>query len=154
MDETANEKSSADGPARPASTPAPRGIADRPGRCTSPGHARPTKSTGNWPGARGGDDRPSQSWSGRCSASARARYPRRLRDLDEVYGGRDLRRAIRALRMGNVLAVRAKHALTLGAGRALTEAEAVKLIPYGAWQRMRSGHSTKGSRITTGRCWR
>ena len=33
---------------------------------------------------------------------------------DEVYGGRDLRRAIRALGMGYVLAVRANHALALG----------------------------------------
>jgi uncharacterized protein (DUF885 family) len=33
---------------------------------------------------------------------------------DEVYGGRDLRRAIRALGMGYVLAVRSNHRLTLG----------------------------------------
>jgi SRSO17 transposase len=39
---------------------------------------------------------------------------------DEVYGGRDLRRAIRALGMGYVLAVRANHALTLGSGRTVT----------------------------------
>ena len=36
---------------------------------------------------------------------------------DEVYGGRDLRRAIRTLGMGYVLAVRANHILTLGSGR-------------------------------------
>ncbi len=65
---------------------------------------------------------------------------------DEVYGGRDLRRAIRALGMGYVLAVRANHTLTLGSGRVLTAAGAVKLIPHGAWQRMRTGHGTKGSR--------
>jgi SRSO17 transposase len=65
---------------------------------------------------------------------------------DEVYGGRDLRRAIRALGMGYVLAVRANHTLILGSGRTLTAAGAVKLIPHGAWQRMRTGHGTKGSR--------
>jgi SRSO17 transposase len=65
---------------------------------------------------------------------------------DEVYGGRDLRRAIRALGMGYVLAVRANHTLTLGSGRTLTAAGALRLIPRGAWQRMRTGHGTKGSR--------
>jgi hypothetical protein len=38
---------------------------------------------------------------------------------DEDYGGRDLRRAIRALGMGYVLAVRANHTLALGSGRTL-----------------------------------
>jgi hypothetical protein len=65
---------------------------------------------------------------------------------DEVYGGRDLRRAIRALGMGYVLAVRANHALTPGSGRTVTAAGAVRLIPRSAWQRMRTGHGTKGSR--------
>ena len=65
---------------------------------------------------------------------------------DEVYGGRDLRRAIRARGMGYVLAVRSNHVLTVGSGRTLTAAEAVKVIPRGAWQRMRTGHGTKGSR--------
>jgi SRSO17 transposase len=65
---------------------------------------------------------------------------------DEVYGGRDLRRAIRALGMGYALAVRANHTLTLGSGRTLTAAGALRLIPRGAWQRMRTGHGTKGSR--------
>ncbi|HEV3294757.1 MAG TPA: IS701 family transposase, partial [Streptosporangiaceae bacterium] len=65
---------------------------------------------------------------------------------DEVYGGCDLRRAIRALGMGYVLAVRANHGFTLGSGRVLTAAGAVRLIPRGAWQRMRTGHGTKGSR--------
>jgi SRSO17 transposase len=65
---------------------------------------------------------------------------------DEVYGGRDLRRAIRVLGMGYVLAVRANHTLTVGSGQTLTAAEAVKLIPRSAWQRMRTGHGTKGSR--------
>jgi hypothetical protein len=50
---------------------------------------------------------------------------------EEVYGGRGLRRAIRALGMGYVLAVRANHALTAGPGRALTAAQAIKPIPRG-----------------------
>src|SRR5262249_22092841 len=65
---------------------------------------------------------------------------------DEVYGGRGLRRAIRAPGMGYVLAVRANHTLTTGPGQTLTAAGAVKLIPRNAWQRMRTGHDTKGTR--------
>ncbi len=65
---------------------------------------------------------------------------------DEVYGGRDLRRAIRILGMGYVLAVRANHALTLGSGRILTAAGAARLIPRGAWHRIRTGHGSKGLR--------
>jgi SRSO17 transposase len=45
-----------------------------------------------------------------------------------------------------VLAVRANHGLTLGSGQVLTAAGAVRLIPHGAWQRMRTGCGTKGSR--------
>src|ERR1035438_8057870 len=70
---------------------------------------------------------------------------------DEVYGGRDLRRAIRALGMGYVLAVRANHALTLGSGRLLTAAGAVQLIPRGAWQRMRTGHGTRSEERRVGK---
>ena len=65
---------------------------------------------------------------------------------DEVYGGRGLRRAIRALGMGYVLAVRANHTPTAGSGRILTAAGTVKLIPQRAWQRMHTGHGTTGNR--------
>jgi SRSO17 transposase len=65
---------------------------------------------------------------------------------DEVYSGRHLRRAIRALGMGYVLAVRANHALTTGSGRVLTAARAARLIPRGAWHRVRTGHGSKGLR--------
>jgi len=65
---------------------------------------------------------------------------------DEVYGGRDLRRAIRALGMGYVLAVRSSHTVTAGSGRTITAAEAAGLIPARAWQRMRTGSGTKGTR--------
>ena len=65
---------------------------------------------------------------------------------DEVYGGRELRRAIRERGMGYVLAVRANTAVTLGPGTTMTVTGAVKLIPDRAWQRLRTGSGTKGTR--------
>jgi SRSO17 transposase len=65
---------------------------------------------------------------------------------DEVYGGRELRRRIRQLGMGYVLAVRANHHLATSPGHAVTAAAAARLIPARAWQRMRTGHGTKGAR--------
>src|SRR5262249_15433531 len=65
---------------------------------------------------------------------------------DEVYGGRELRRSIRERDMGYVMAVRANHALTVGSGRAVTAAGAVRMIPHQAWHRMRTGSGTKGTR--------
>ena len=65
---------------------------------------------------------------------------------DEVYGGRQLRRGIRQRGMGYVLAVRANHTVTTGSGRTVTAAGAAGLIPARAWQRMRTGSGTKGTR--------
>jgi SRSO17 transposase len=65
---------------------------------------------------------------------------------DEVYGGRELRTAIRALHLGYVLAIRANYPVTTGAGRTRTAAEAARLIPARAWQRLRTGHGSKGGR--------
>ena len=65
---------------------------------------------------------------------------------DEVYGGRELRRGIRERQMSYVMAVRANHTMTAGAGRTLTAAGAVRLIPARAWHRMRTGSGTKGTR--------
>jgi SRSO17 transposase len=65
---------------------------------------------------------------------------------DEVYGGQELRRGIRGRGLGYVLAVCTNHTLTAGAGRTLTAAQAVRLIPAGAWHRMRTGSGTKGTR--------
>jgi SRSO17 transposase len=48
--------------------------------------------------------------------------------------------------MGYVLAVRANHVLTIGSSRAVTAAAAAGLIPARAWQRMRTGSGTKGTR--------
>ena len=65
---------------------------------------------------------------------------------DKVYGGRELRRGIRQRGMGNVMAVRASHALTTGSGRTVTAAGAARMIPAHAWHRMRTGSGTKGTR--------
>lgn len=65
---------------------------------------------------------------------------------DEVYGGRELRQAIRSRSMGYVLAVRANTAVTVGSGMAVTAAGSVKLIPDRGWQRLRTGSGTKGVR--------
>ena len=65
---------------------------------------------------------------------------------DEVYGGRELRQAIRSRGMGYALAVRANAPLSPSPGRTVTAAGAVRLIPDGAWQRLRTGSGTKGVR--------
>jgi SRSO17 transposase len=65
---------------------------------------------------------------------------------DEVYGGRKLRRGIRQRGMGYVMAVRANHTVTAGSGRTVTAAAAAGMIPARAWQRMRTGSGTKGTR--------
>ena len=65
---------------------------------------------------------------------------------DEVYGGRQLRRSIRQRAMGYVLAVRANHTVTTGSGRTVTAAAATGMIPARAWQRMRTGSGTYGTR--------
>ncbi len=65
---------------------------------------------------------------------------------DEVYGGRELRRAIRTRGMAYVLAVRANTTIALGSGLTTTAAGAVKLIPDRGWQRLRTGSGTKGVR--------
>jgi SRSO17 transposase len=65
---------------------------------------------------------------------------------DEVYGGRDLRRLIRGLGLGYVLAVRSNHTVTLTSGKAMTAAGAAAMVPARAWQRMPAGAGTKGIR--------
>jgi SRSO17 transposase len=65
---------------------------------------------------------------------------------DEVYGGRDLRRAIRSRGMGYVLAVRTNTTLAPCPGTTITAARAMELIPDHAWQRLRTGSGTKGVR--------
>jgi SRSO17 transposase len=65
---------------------------------------------------------------------------------DEVYGGRELRRLIRGLGLGYVLAVRSDHRIVLGSGKAMSVAAAAAVIPARAWQRMPTGSGTKGIR--------
>jgi SRSO17 transposase len=65
---------------------------------------------------------------------------------DEVYGGRELRQAIRSRSVGYVLAVRSNTTVTPGSGQAVTAARAVQLIPDRGWQRLRTGSGTKGVR--------
>jgi SRSO17 transposase len=65
---------------------------------------------------------------------------------DEVYGSRELRAGCRDLGLGYAVAVRADHRVTLPSGRLLEAAEAPRLIPARAWQRMRTGTGSKGAR--------
>lgn len=74
-----------------------------------------------------------------------AGLPARWVAADEVYGGRELRRRIRELGYDYVLAVPASHRVTTPAGRFTATAILAKL-PRRAWQRLRTGHGTKGDR--------
>ena len=65
---------------------------------------------------------------------------------DEVYGGRDLRKSIRARGAGYVLAVRSSYAVTLPSGRRLSVKTASNLVKPAMWQRMRTGSATKGAK--------
>ena len=65
---------------------------------------------------------------------------------DEVYGGRDLRKSIRARGTGYVLAIRSNHAVTLPPGRRLSVKTASNLVKPAMWQRMRTGSATKGAK--------
>jgi len=69
---------------------------------------------------------------------------------DEVYGGRDLRKSIRARGTGYVLAVRSSYAVTLPSGRRLSAKTASNLVKPAMWQRMRTGSATKAPKTTTG----
>ena len=64
----------------------------------------------------------------------------------EVYGGRDLRKSIRARGTGYVLAVRSSYAVTLPSGRRLSVKTASNLVKPAMWQRMRTGSATKGAK--------
>ena len=64
---------------------------------------------------------------------------------DEVYGCFDLRRSIRELGSGYVMAVRSSHMVTLPSGRRLTVKTAGNLVRPSMWQRMRTGSAAKGA---------
>jgi SRSO17 transposase len=65
---------------------------------------------------------------------------------DEVYGGRDLRKSIRARGTGYVLAIRSSYAVTLPSGRRLSVKTASNLVKPAMWQRMRTGSATTGAK--------
>jgi SRSO17 transposase len=65
---------------------------------------------------------------------------------DEVYGCLDLRKSIRELGSGYVMAVRSNHSVTLPSGRRIPVKTAEKLVKPGMWQRMRTGSATKGTK--------
>lgn len=65
---------------------------------------------------------------------------------DEVYGGRDLRKSIRARGTGYVLAIRSSCAVTLPSGRRLSVKTTSNLVKPAMWQRMRTGSATKGAK--------
>ena len=65
---------------------------------------------------------------------------------DEVYGGLDLRRSIRELGMGYVIAVRSNYQVTMSSGRRLPVKNAAKPVKPGMWHRMRTGSATKGAK--------
>jgi SRSO17 transposase len=65
---------------------------------------------------------------------------------DEVYGGVELRRGIRARGSGYVMAVRSSHVVRLPSGRRMPVKAAGGLVRPAAWQRMRTGSATKGAK--------
>jgi SRSO17 transposase len=65
---------------------------------------------------------------------------------DEVYGGVELRRSIRARGSGYVMAVRSNHVVRLPSGRRMPVKVAGELVRPAAWQRMRTGSATKGAK--------
>jgi SRSO17 transposase len=64
---------------------------------------------------------------------------------DEVYGGRDLRIRIRELGYDYAVAVPATHRVSTPIGR-LSTTDVLAKLPRRAWQRIRTGHGTKGDR--------
>lgn len=83
--------------------------------------------------------------AGLLSAVRAAGLPARWVAADEVYGGRDLRIRIRELGFDYAVAVPASHRVTTAIGR-LSTAEVLAKLPRRAWQRIRTGHGTKGDR--------
>lgn len=65
---------------------------------------------------------------------------------DEVYGGRELRRRIRALDFGYAIAVSTSHRVTTR-GRKTKVTDLLKRLPRWAWMRLRTGNGTKGERL-------
>ena len=67
-----------------------------------------------------------------------------------MYGGAALRRLIRSLGMGYVMAVRGNHTVTTSPGTTMTVTAAARLLRPRHWQRMRTGSGSKGARDEPG----
>jgi SRSO17 transposase len=65
---------------------------------------------------------------------------------DEVCGSPDLRKTIRELSSGYVMAVRPNHSVTLPSGRRIPVTTAEKLPKPGMWQRTRTGSAAKSTK--------
>jgi SRSO17 transposase len=65
---------------------------------------------------------------------------------DEVYSSRSFRSDCRALGLAYVVAMPANRQVTTPDQRRRTRADAVRLVPAGAWHRMRTGTATKGAK--------
>ena len=65
---------------------------------------------------------------------------------DEVYSSRAFRTGCRRLDLAYVAATPANRQVTTSDGRKRTCADAVALVPAGAWARMRTGTATKGAK--------
>lgn len=65
---------------------------------------------------------------------------------DEVYCACALRKGIRELGLGYVLAARSNYPVALPSGRKTTVKEAAALLKPGMWHRMQAGQATKGAK--------
>jgi hypothetical protein len=65
---------------------------------------------------------------------------------DEVYSSQSFRSDCRALGLAYVVAMPANRQVTTPDQRRRTRADAVRLVPAGAWHRMRTGTATKGAK--------
>uniref|UniRef100_UPI003D71F0BE IS701 family transposase n=1 Tax=Actinacidiphila sp. bgisy167 TaxID=3413797 RepID=UPI003D71F0BE len=83
--------------------------------------------------------------AGMLARARAAGLPARWVAADEVYGGRELRYRMRELGYDYAIAVPAGHHVTTPAGRFSVTALLARL-PRRAWQRLRTGHGTKGDR--------
>ncbi|MER6943974.1 hypothetical protein ABT294_08125 [Nonomuraea sp. NPDC000554] len=89
-----------------------------------------------------------------------------------MYGGRETRSAIRHLGYRYVAALKSDHRVRTPAGTTYTVTDLAARVPARSWQRLRTGHGTKGdrhyewamigvladdtpttSRTDTARCW-
>jgi SRSO17 transposase len=83
--------------------------------------------------------------AGLLARARMAALPARWVAADEVYAGRELRTRIRELGYDYAIAVPAGHRAATPIGR-LSTTDVLAKLPRKAWQRLRTGHGTKGDR--------